>query len=102
MAFQPGTEKSFDGIVNYFIKFGLCLKISQSSLWCRCRGLNKVFGSCVKLLVEQIHFGPIKFMAPLSGIDKKMNLNMNIPTKERISNLDIFLYFIINFIKSQK
>ena len=42
MAFQPGTEKSLDGIANYFIRFGLCLKISQ-----------------------------IKFMAPLSGIEKK-------------------------------
>ena len=32
MAFQLGTEKSLDGIANYFIKFGLCLKISQSSI----------------------------------------------------------------------
>ena len=44
----------------------------------------------------------IKFMAPLPGIEKRMNLNINIPTKEKIANLDIFLYFIINFIKSQK
>ena len=73
MAFQLGTEKSLDGIVNYFIKFGLCLKISQTS-----------------------------FMAPLPGIEKNMNLNINIPTKERIANLDNFLYFIINFRKSQK
>ena len=73
MAFQLGTEKSLDGIVNYFIKFGLCLKISQTS-----------------------------FMAPLPGIEKNMNLNINIPTKERIANLDNFLYFIINLRKSQK
>ena len=44
----------------------------------------------------------IKFLALLLGIEKKMNLNINIPTKERIANLDIFLYFIINFRKSQK
>ena len=73
MASQLGTEKSLDEITNYFIRFGLCLKISQSSLWRRCR-----------------------------GIEKKMNLNINIPTKERIANLDIFLYFIINSRKSQK
>ena len=30
-----------------------------------------------------------------------MNLNINVLTKDRIANLDIFLYFIINFIKSQ-
>ena len=30
-----------------------------------------------------------------------MNLNINILTKERISNLDIFLYFIIN-LENQK
>ena len=30
MAFQLGTKKSLDGIVNYFIIFGLCLKISQT------------------------------------------------------------------------
>ena len=29
MAFQLGTEKSLDGIANYFIRFGLCLKISK-------------------------------------------------------------------------
>ena len=45
---------------------------------------------------------PMKFMASLSGIEKKMNLNINIPTKEKIANLEIFLYFIINFRKSQK
>ena len=44
----------------------------------------------------------IKFMASLPGIEKKMNLNINIPTKEKIANLENFLYFIINFIKSQK
>ena len=44
----------------------------------------------------------IKFMVSLPGIEKKMNLNINIPTKERIANLDIFLYFIINSRKSQK
>ena len=42
-----------------------------------------------------------KFLAPLLGIENK-NLNINIPTKERIANLDIFLYFIKNFKKSQK
>ena len=31
-----------------------------------------------------------------------MNLNINILTKEIISNLDIFLYFIINFKKITK
>ena len=32
-----------------------------------------------------------------------MNLKINILTKERITNLDIFLYFIIKFLKkSQK
>ena len=31
MEFQLGTKKSLDGIVDYFIKFGLCLKISQTS-----------------------------------------------------------------------
>ena len=44
----------------------------------------------------------IKFMASLPGIEKNMNLNINIPTKKRISNLDIFLYFIINSKKSKK
>ena len=44
----------------------------------------------------------IKFMASLSGIEKKMNLNINIPIKETISNLDIFLYYIINSRKSKK
>ena len=73
MAFQMGTEKPSDGIVNYFIRFGLCLKINQTS-----------------------------FMVSLPMIEKKMNLNINISTKERISNLDIFLYFIINFRKSYK
>ena len=73
MAFQLGTEKSLDGIVNYFIRFGLCLKISQT-----------------------------RFMAPFPRIEKNVNLNINIPTKERIANLDIFLYFIINSKKSQK
>ena len=73
MACQLGIEKSLDEIANYFIRFGLCLKISQSSLWHRYR-----------------------------GIEKNMNLNINIPTKERIANLDIFLYFIINSKKSQK
>ena len=33
MAFQLGTERFLDGIANYLIKFGLCLKINQSSLW---------------------------------------------------------------------
>ena len=33
---------------------------------------------------------------------KKLNLNINILTKERIANLDIFLYFIINFRKTKK
>ena len=41
-------------------------------------------------------------MTSLSGIEKNMNLNINIPTKKRIANLDIFLYFIINSRKSQK
>ena len=27
MEFQLGTEKSLDGIANYLIRFGLCLKI---------------------------------------------------------------------------
>ena len=44
----------------------------------------------------------IKFMVSLLGIKKKMHLNINILTKERIVNLDIFLYSIINFKKSQK
>ena len=44
----------------------------------------------------------IKFMAPFPGIEKNMNVNINILTKERIANLDIFLYSIINFRKSQK
>ena len=61
MAFQLGTENSLDGIANYFSIFGLCLKISQ-----------------------------IKFMVSLSRIEKKMNLNVNIPTKKRIANLDFF------------
>ena len=43
----------------------------------------------------------IKFMVPFSGIEIKMNLNINIPTKERIAKLNIFLYFIINSRKSQ-
>ena len=73
MAFPLGTEKSLDGIANYFIRFGLCLKISH-----------------------------IKFMALLSGIEKNMNLNINILTKERFANLDIFLYFILNSRKPQK
>ena len=45
---------------------------------------------------------PIKFMASLSGIEKKINLNINILTKERISNLDIFLYFHHKFKKITK
>ena len=73
MAFQLGTEKSLDGIVNYFFRFGLCLKINQTS-----------------------------FMETLPRIERKMNLYINITIKERIANLDIFLYFIINFRKSQK
>ena len=73
MAFQLEIEKSLDGIANYFIRFGLCFK-NQS----------------------------IKFMVSLPGIEKKMNLNINIPTKEKIGNLDMFIYFIINFKKSQK
>ena len=32
---------------------------------------------------------------------KKMNLSINILTKERITNLEIFLYFIINFRKKK-
>ena len=47
-------------------------KISQTSFWHRCQVL------------------------------KKMNLNINFLTKERIDNLDIFFNFIINFRKSQK
>ena len=35
-------------------------------------------------------------------MDKKENLNINIPTKERIANLDIFLCFIKIFLKLQK
>ena len=62
MAFQLGTEKSLDGIVNYFIRFGLCLK-NQSN----------------------------KFMAPLPGIDKKMNLNINILNREFL----IWTFFFI-------
>ena len=30
MVFQLGTERFLDGIANYLIRFGLCLKISQS------------------------------------------------------------------------
>ena len=30
MAFQLETEKSLNGIVNYFIRFSLCLKINQT------------------------------------------------------------------------
>ena len=38
----------------------------------------------------------------LSGIDLKENLNINILTKERISNLDIFLFYQKNFKKITK
>ena len=69
MEFQLGIEKSLDGIVNYFIIFGLCLKSSQSSFWCRCQGLNKVIGSCVKILVKHIQFGLIKFTTSLPGTE---------------------------------
>ena len=31
-----------------------------------------------------------------------MNLNVNILTKRKITNLDIFLYFVINFKKNHK
>ena len=30
MAFQLGTERFLDGIANYLIIFGLCLRINQS------------------------------------------------------------------------
>ena len=53
-----------------------------------------VFGLYVKM--SQQVFGAVAWES------KKMNLNINILTKERIANLDIFLYFIINYIKSQK
>ena len=42
---------------------------------------------------------PIKFTTSLLWIEKKMNLNINIPTKKIIDNLYIFIYFIINFRK---
>ena len=35
-------------------------------------------------------------------VDKKENLNINIPTKERIANLDIFSLFYQNFPKITK
>ena len=43
-----------------------------------------------------------KFLASFPGIDLKENLNINIPTKERIANVDIFLCFIQNFRKYMK
>ena len=39
----------------------------------------------------------IKFLASLSGIKKMMNLNINILTKEKIANLDIFILFYHKF-----
>ena len=39
-----------------------------------------------------INFGQIKFLAPLPGIDLKVNLNINIPTKE---NLLIWTFFSV-------
>ena len=43
-----------------------------------------------------------KFLVLCPGIDLKEYLNINIPTKERIANLDIFLCFIKNFKKDTK
>ena len=42
------------------------------------------------------------FLVSFPGIGMKENLNINIPTKERIANLDIFLFYqkfqkILNF-----
>ena len=65
MACQLGTQKSLDGIVDYFIRIGLCIKFSQ-----------QFFGTVARDL-------------------KMMNLNINILTKGRIANLDIFLYCIL-------
>ena len=45
--------------------------------------------------------GLIKFLGSLPRIDLKENLNINIPTKERIANLDFFC-FIKNFKKFSK
>ena len=41
MAFQLGTEKSLDGIDNYFIRFGLCLTISQIKCMPSLPGIEK-------------------------------------------------------------
>ena len=69
-----GTDLVLGGSVENWgdLHILVCTKISQTSFWHRCWGL------------------------------KKMNLSINILTKERIVNLDIFLYSIINFRKSQK
>ena len=52
MAFQLGIEKSLDGIANYF-----------NEIWSMFKNKS------------------IKFMAPLPGIEKKMNSNINFSTK---------------------
>ena len=57
-----GTDLVLGGSVENLVDLHIlvCTKISQTSFWHRCRGL------------------------------KKMNLNINFLTKERISNLDFF------------
>ena len=42
--------------------------------------------------IEEVN-GLIKFLATLPGIDLKENLNINIPTTDIISNLDIFMFY---------
>ena len=59
-----------------------------------------MFGSCVQSFVDHPTLVLTSFWRRCRGL-KKMNLNINIITKERIANLNIFLYFIINSIKLQ-
>ena len=58
---------------------------------------NHVFGAVTEdfsySLVAVSKKCRIKFLAPLPRIDLKENLNINIPTKERIANFDIFLFY---------
>ena len=67
-------------------------------------GTKKFLGGSTRSLVYIDHitqFGLNKFLASCWGIEL-MNLKINILTKNRFPNLDIFLFDIINFRKSQK
>ena len=69
MAFQMGTEKSLDGIADYFIRFSLCKKIRQKFL-APLPGTEEFFGGNKRSLAhtDLIIFLVNKFLASLPGI----------------------------------